>query len=66
MTYAKPLSYPLHVPAIACEVLARRIVHAMESERLYAIMSGRMRFEEYDGDTSALTSALETAIDQHW
>lgn len=38
----------------------------MPEERIYAVMSGRFRFTEWDGDASALTSALETAIDQHW
>lgn len=38
----------------------------MPEERIYAVMSGRFRFQEWNGDESALTSALETAIDQHW
>lgn len=51
--------------AVACEVLARKVVHSMPEERIYAVMSGRFRFTEWNGDGSALSSALETAIDQH-
>jgi hypothetical protein len=51
--------------AIACEVLARRIVHTFSDDRLDSVMSSRFRYRETDGDVSAPTSALETAIDQH-
>jgi hypothetical protein len=51
--------------AIACEVLARRIVHNAPPERLNSIMSTRFRHEEWDGDESSLSSALELAIDSH-
>ncbi|KAG8922818.1 hypothetical protein FRC03_008681 [Tulasnella sp. 419] len=51
--------------AIACEVLARRIVHNLPPERINAVLSARFRFKEWDGDTSSISSALETAIDQH-
>lgn len=51
--------------AIACEVLARRIVHNAPQERLKSIMSTRYRHKEWDGDDSSLSSALELAIDQH-
>ncbi|KAH7916291.1 hypothetical protein BJ138DRAFT_1140008 [Hygrophoropsis aurantiaca] len=51
--------------AIACEVLARRIVHASSVDRVTAIMSTRYRHREPDGDISELTSALEIAIDTH-
>ncbi|KAG8965432.1 hypothetical protein FRC05_003269 [Tulasnella sp. 425] len=64
---ANPSDYDENLArAVACEVLARRIVHSMPEERIYAVMSGRFRFQEWNGDESALTSALETAIDQHW
>lgn len=52
--------------ATACEVLARRIVHLMPQERLAAVMSTRYRFREADGDESAMSSALELAIDSGW
>lgn len=52
--------------AIACEVLARRIVHLVEPDRLRAIMSTRYRHRQVDGDLSEMSSALEMAIDQHW
>lgn len=52
--------------AIACEVLARRIVHRMSPERLTVIMSTRYRHLEWDGDQSDLSSALELAIDTNW
>jgi hypothetical protein len=51
--------------ATACEVLARRIVHNLPVDRLESVMSTRFRYRESDGDVSAPTSCLETAIDQH-
>jgi hypothetical protein len=51
--------------ATACEVLARRIVHTLDPDRLESVMSTRFRYRESDGDASAPTSALESAIDQH-
>ncbi|TFK22323.1 calcium activated cation channel [Coprinopsis marcescibilis] len=51
--------------AIACEVLARRIVHHSDPERLNQIMSKRYRHRQIDGDISDMASALELAIDQH-
>ena len=53
------------LPAIACEVLARRAVHRLSPERLTAVMSTRYRHLEWDGGQSDLTSALELAIDTH-
>lgn len=52
--------------AIACEVLARRVVHRMPPERLTVVMSTRYRRLEWDGDQSELSSALELAIDTDW
>ncbi|RDB19925.1 Calcium channel YVC1 [Hypsizygus marmoreus] len=51
--------------AIACEVLARKIVHISPPDRLTAIMSSRFRHIQVDGDTSDMSSALEMAIDSH-
>ncbi|KAF8204720.1 calcium activated cation channel [Pholiota molesta] len=51
--------------AIACEVLARRIVHLAEPDRINAIMSTRYQHRQIDGDKSEMSSALEMAIDQH-
>ncbi|KAF9481831.1 calcium activated cation channel [Pholiota conissans] len=51
--------------AIACEVLARRIVHLAEPDRINAIMSTRYQHTQIDGDKSEMSSALEMAIDQH-
>jgi hypothetical protein len=51
--------------AIACEVLARRIVHNAPPRRLNPIMSTRFRHRERDGEETKLSSALELAIDQH-
>lgn len=53
------------LPAIACEMLARKIVTKLPVEKLYAVMSDRLMFQENDGDEGAFASALETAIDQH-
>jgi len=54
------------VAAIACEVLARRIVHKMAPDRLNAVMSTRYKHKQIDGDDSDPASALEMAIDTHW
>ncbi|CAE6433246.1 unnamed protein product [Rhizoctonia solani] len=50
--------------AMACETLARRILHTVPPDRLDDIMSCRFQHAEWDGDNSALSSALELAIDQ--
>jgi len=52
--------------AVACEVLARRIVHQAPKERLTSIMSTRFKHVRFDGDESNMSSALEMAIDSHW
>lgn len=52
--------------ATACEVLARRIVHASPPDRITSMMSTRYTHRELDGDDSDKTSALEMAIDSHW
>lgn len=51
--------------AVACEVLARRIVHLAEPDRIATIMSTRYQHRQIDGDASEMSSALEVAIDQH-
>ncbi|KZT29239.1 hypothetical protein NEOLEDRAFT_1174961 [Neolentinus lepideus HHB14362 ss-1] len=51
--------------AIACEVIARKIIHQAPSDRLKSIMSTRFQIQETDGDVSEMTSALELAIDSH-
>ena len=53
-------------PAIACEVLARRIVHITPPDRINSVMSTRYRHRQLDGDTSDMASALEMAVDSHW
>ena len=52
--------------ATACEVLARRIVHLAEQEKIKNIMSSRYQHRQVDGDESEMSSALELAIDQDW
>jgi hypothetical protein len=52
--------------AVACEVLARRIVHKAPLDRLTTIMSTRFKHVRPDGDSSDMASALEVAIDTHW
>lgn len=52
--------------AIACEVLARRIVHLTEPDKIATVMSKRYQHRQIDGDASEMSSALEVAIDQHW
>ncbi|KAG5728478.1 Calcium channel YVC1 [Termitomyces sp. T112] len=51
--------------AIACEVLARRIVHLSPPDRLRSIMSSRYQHRQLGGGESDMTSALEVAIDSH-
>lgn len=51
--------------AVACEVLARRIIHQSPSEKITSLMSTRHRHREADGDISEASSALEIAIDTH-
>lgn len=51
--------------ATACEVIARRIVRLYDSQRLNDVMSSRYRHIDRDGDPSAVSSALELAVDQH-
>lgn len=64
--YHNPADYDENIcRAKACEVLARRIVHNLSQDRLESVMSTRFRYRESDGDVSAATSCLETAIDQH-
>ena len=52
--------------AIACEVLARRIVHLSAHDLLASVMSTRFRHREAGGGESDLSSALERAIDSNW
>ncbi|KAK0206687.1 hypothetical protein DFS33DRAFT_1316372 [Desarmillaria ectypa] len=51
--------------AIACEVLARKIVHQSPPDQINAFMSTRFKHRQLDGDESDMTSALEMAIDSH-
>jgi hypothetical protein len=54
-----------HFIAIACEVLARRIIHNSPMDRIPVIMSWRYRHRQSDGDIE-FSSAIELAIDSHW
>jgi len=66
--------YPVHVYlfisssllAVACEVLARKMVHLFPRDKLTDVMSTRYQHLQSDGDVSDPASALEMAIDQHW
>lgn len=51
--------------AIACEVLARRVIHLAPPDKMHAMMSSRFRHREVDGDESERLSAIEIAIDSH-
>ncbi|TCD69242.1 hypothetical protein EIP91_008345 [Steccherinum ochraceum] len=51
--------------AIACEVLARRVIHRAPPDRITSMMSTRFMHREVDGDDSEKVSALEMAIDSH-
>jgi hypothetical protein len=52
--------------AMACEVLARRIIHLTEPDNIKSVMSMRYKYRQMDGDESEMSNALELAIDQHW
>ena len=52
--------------AIACEVLARRVIHRAPPEKIHSMMSTRFSHREMDGDESDRLSAVEVAIDSHW
>jgi hypothetical protein len=51
---------------MACEVLARRIIHNAPRERLTYMMSNRYQALDWDGDESEPMSTLEMAVDAHW
>ncbi|OBZ76077.1 Calcium channel YVC1 [Grifola frondosa] len=51
--------------AIACEVLARRVIHLAPQDKISSMMATRFTHKEVDGDTSDKVSALEMAIDSH-
>ncbi|KAI6130332.1 hypothetical protein EDD16DRAFT_1541675 [Pisolithus croceorrhizus] len=51
--------------AMACEVLARRIVHQSPPEKMIPMVTTRYRHRHIDGDTSVASSALEIAIDNN-
>lgn len=53
-----------HCRKVACEAIARRIVHRTPMHEQYALLSKRFTRIESDGDESMPASALETAIDQ--
>ena len=55
-----------HCLAIACEVLARRVVHLAPPDKTVSMLSTRFRFKEIDEDISEKASALELAVDSHW
>lgn len=51
---------------MACEVLARRIIHLTDSDSVKSVLSMRYKHRQVDGDESEMSNALELAIDQHW
>jgi len=64
--YRRKYSVNLTPKAVACEVLARRIVHQAPPDRVTSIMSTRLKHRQIDGEESDMSSALELAIDSHW
>lgn len=58
--------FTLYFIAIACEVLARRVIHRAAPEKIHTMMSTRFVHREVDGDESDRLSAIELAIDSHW
>jgi len=53
-----------HCRAIACEVLARRILRKLPHDRLKDVLSTRYRWVQSEGTESAPMCALELAIDE--
>ena len=51
---------------MVCEVIARRLIHLTEPDKIKSIMSMRYKHRQIDGDESEMSNALELAIDQHW
>ena len=51
---------------MACEVLARRILHITEPDNIKSVISMRYKYRQIDGEESEMSNALELAIDQHW
>ncbi|KAH9833732.1 uncharacterized protein C8Q71DRAFT_838808 [Rhodofomes roseus] len=51
--------------AVACEVLARRVLHQAPPDKTVVMLSTRFRFKEVDDGDSEKASALELAIDSH-
>lgn len=51
--------------SVACEVLARYVMHRVDAQKLPKVMSKRFCYIESDGDVSAPLSVLELAIDLH-
>lgn len=68
MLYSSELyiSNSIYVTAIACEVLARRVIHRSPPEKIHSMMSTRFTHREVDGDESDRLSAIELGIDSHW
>jgi hypothetical protein len=64
--HISPVYQILPPTAMACEVLARRIVHLTEPDRIKSVMSTRYKHRQIDGEESEICNALEMAIDQHW
>lgn len=55
-----------NIQAVACEVLARRIVHQTPLDKVIPMLTNRYRYAEGDGEISEASSTLEVAIDNHW
>ena len=51
---------------MACEVIARRIIHLTEPDNIKSVMSMRYKYRQIDGEESEMSNALELAIDQDW
>jgi hypothetical protein len=51
---------------MACEVIARRLIHLTEPDSIKSVMSMRYKHRQIDGDESEMSNALELAIDQGW
>ena len=48
---------------MACEVIARRLIHLTDPDNIKTVMSLRYKYRQMDGDESEMS---ELAIHQHW
>ncbi|KAG9317378.1 hypothetical protein JVU11DRAFT_1577 [Chiua virens] len=51
--------------AVACEVIARKVVHQTPLDKVVGLVTNRYRYRENDGEISEASSTLEVAVENH-